>query len=77
MTKSEKAVFQLIETPPIDNKSSSVYSILALYSDGEVISSRFAYDISRVRKNAEQLLGTLQSSSPAKDEIIDCICELL
>lgn len=69
-------VFQLALTKDIDG-SGDVYSLLALYPNGETYISRFVYDITRIKEKAENILGTVRNGSPGEDELVEFISELL
>ena len=75
--KNTKTVFQLIETPAIDGLSKTVFSVIALYVEGDITFSRLAYDISRNEKRAKLILGLLNSNPPKKDCFIDSVCDLV
>lgn len=75
--KKIKTAFQLIETPAIDGLSETVFSVIALYVEGDTTVSRFAYDISRNEKRAKLILGSLKSKAPEKDCFFDSVCDLV
>ena len=82
MQTKEKAVsYRLIETEltraDLTGEESSVFSVLALYREDDIVTSEFVYDISRNKLQAEYVLSALKFSTPNKDELCDFISELL
>ena len=72
-----KSAFQLIETPAIDGMTASVFSIIALYPNGDIIRSALAYDVSRDKERAIRILDLIKKYSPQKEDFYDCVSELL
>jgi hypothetical protein len=75
--KKTKTAFQLIETPAIDGLSETVFSVIALYAEGDITVSRLAYDISRNERKAKLIFTSLKSKSPTKEHFLDSVCELV
>ena len=76
-TCKTKPIFQLIETPAIDGMSKSVFSIIGLYPKEDFPESELAYDVSRNKEKAEELLKSLRRYLPEKENFYDFIGELL
>ncbi len=61
-------IYQLVKTPAVTHlkggKRGNVYSILALEKIGEDVESNFVYDVSRIEKNARELLERVKCARP-------------
>ncbi len=76
----EKIYYQLIKTDAIDTTEANmrdVYSILALSVEREATESDFVYDVSRNKKDAEEILRLIEEAMPKTGELADLISELI
>ena len=76
-----KNTYTIIKTEAVTfteyKEAQEVFSILAVESDGEISDSAFAYDVTRDRSKAEEILAMIERIAPSPAELADVIEEIL
>lgn len=82
MKTQNKTLFQLVVTNDVlqtekEDRYNEVYSVLGLYYDNEVVQSKFIYDVTRIRSQAENILDVLSKNPPLPSNLSDFVEQLL